>query len=48
MYGWPTFPGQELVTDRALRAFRNNTLKLPAALRMSPYQRQQQNLVASK
>lgn len=48
MYGWPTFPGQELVTDRALRAFRNNTLKLPAALRMSPYQRQQHNLVASK
>jgi uncharacterized protein (DUF2236 family) len=51
MYGWPTFPGQELVTDRALRAFRSNTLKLPASLRLSQYQRQQRNsatLAASK
>jgi uncharacterized protein (DUF2236 family) len=51
MYGWPTFPGQELVTDRALRAFRSNTLKLPASLRLSQYQRQQRNsatLTASK
>jgi uncharacterized protein (DUF2236 family) len=51
MYGWPTFPGQELVTNRALRAFRSNTLKLPASLRLSQYQRQQRNsatLAASK
>ena len=40
MYGWPTFPGQERATNRALVAFRNNALRLPEVMRMSPYARE--------
>lgn len=39
MYGWPTFPGQESATNRALVAFRNNALRLPEFMRTSPYAR---------
>ena len=41
MYGWPSFPGQESVTNRALVAFRNNALRLPEIMRMSPYAQEQ-------
>lgn len=50
MYGWPTFPGQELFTNRALVAFRKNTLKLPEFMRMSPYAKtasEQRDVVAN-
>lgn len=47
MYGWPTIPGQELVTNRALLAFRNNALKLPEFLRTSPYAKAQRNLATN-
>ena len=39
MYGWPNFPGQERITDRALVAFRDNALRLPEVMRLSPYVR---------
>ena len=39
MYGWPTFPGQESITNRSLVAFRNIALRLPEIARMSPYAR---------
>lgn len=42
LYGWPTFPGQESITNRSLVAFREAALRLPEAMRMSPYARQQQ------
>lgn len=41
MYGWPSFPVQEIFTNRALVAFRNNALRLPEVMRMSPYAREQ-------
>lgn len=41
MYGWPNIPGQEILTNRALVAFRNNALRLPEVMRMSPYAREQ-------
>lgn len=46
MYGWPTFPGQESATNRALVAFRKSALRLPEAMRMSPYAREQRNLMS--
>lgn len=39
MYGWPNFPGQERITDRTLVAFRENALRLPELMRLSPYVR---------
>ena len=39
MYGWPTFPGHELFTNRGLVAFRKSALKLPEFMRMSPHAR---------
>lgn len=39
MYGWPSFPGQELFTNRGLVAFRKSALKLPEFMRMSPHAR---------
>jgi len=47
MYGWPAFPGQEQVTNRALVTFRKNALKLPEFMRMSPYAKAQRELVTS-
>ena len=41
LYGWPTFPGQESLTNRSLVAFREGALRLPEAMRMSPYARAQ-------
>lgn len=40
LYNWPTFPGQERITNRSLVAFRENALRLPEVMRMSPYARQ--------
>jgi uncharacterized protein (DUF2236 family) len=48
MYGWPSLPGQERVTNRALVAFRNNALRLPEVMRMSPYAREQRDQMSGK
>lgn len=39
MYGWPSIPGHDRLTDRALIAFRDNALRLPEVMRLSPYLR---------
>jgi uncharacterized protein (DUF2236 family) len=46
LYGWPTFPGQESLTNRSLVAFREGALRLPEAMRMSPYARGQMRQMA--
>lgn len=46
MYGWPSFPGQENFTNRALIAFRERALRLPEIARMSPYAREQRTSMA--
>jgi uncharacterized protein (DUF2236 family) len=46
LYGWPTIPGQESLTNRSLVAFREGALRLPEMMRMSPYARQQRQEMA--
>lgn len=47
LYGWPTFPGHDAITNRSLILFRNNTLRLPEVMRMSPYARNLQTNATS-
>lgn len=48
LYGWPTFPGQEGITNRSLIAFRQRALQLPEIARMSPYARTQRDQARDK
>lgn len=48
LYGWPTFPGHELITNAALVAFRESALRLPESFRMSPYARENRSVEFSR
>ena len=48
LYGWPTFPGHEYITNASLVAFRESALRLPESFRMSPYARQNRSVEFSR